>query len=288
MKHFLTILLAVIASVAATYLWAPTSPATTAEESAFERVTRTGVLRCGYGPWDGGINKNAEGQLVGAWVDIMNELARLSELKIEWVGEVGWGDVATALKTNKMDAMCAGMWQSGVKGKHMLFSTPLHYQTVEALIQANDTRFEGKPMSSMNNEMLRIAVVDNDNSYFIATGDFPKAERVSLGQMGTDSDLMLNVATGKADITFTLPGLYHVFQKTNPGKLKRAYPNQPLRVFGNTLAVNGTEHELKQLLDTAAYEALNSGSINKILTKWSADYPEMFMPAAKVYGEYHQ
>lgn len=48
---FLSALLAVIAAFATVKLTMPAGITATPKETAYERVMRTGVLRCGYGAW---------------------------------------------------------------------------------------------------------------------------------------------------------------------------------------------------------------------------------------------
>src|ERR1700689_4446895 len=90
-------------------------PAPTSSTTSYMRVMRTQTLRCGYEYWDGATMKDEKtGQVVGPWVDMMNAIGEAAGLKIEWTSQVGWSDVAAAIKSGKIDAMCAGMWTSAL------------------------------------------------------------------------------------------------------------------------------------------------------------------------------
>jgi ABC-type amino acid transport substrate-binding protein len=220
------------------------TPAKSVKETSYDRVLRTQTLRCGYEYWDGGIMKDEKtGAVYGPWVDIMNAIGAATGLKIEWASQVGWSDVGAALKSGKIDAMCAGMWTSAAKAKEISFSTPLSYQALEAFARADDHRFDGG-LDSLNDSGVKLGVIENDNSDFIAEQDFPRAQKDSLGSLnGTDSELMMQVMTGKADATFVAPGLWRQFDKANPDKIRRLAPEKKLRAFGNAIAVDKADQD---------------------------------------------
>lgn len=256
--------------------------AQTAAESAYDRVMRTGVLRCGYQYWDSAVMRDEKnGRLYGAWVDIMNAVGEATGLNIEWVAQVGWDEVGAALKTHKIDAMCAGMWTSAAKSKEIAFTTPMAYQAIEAFVRADDHRFDGGE-GRLNSASAKISIIDNDNSDFIARQDFPNAQRVSLGQMnGTDGDLLMYVMSGKSDATFTVAGLWKQFDKANHGKVRRLAPDAKLRVFGLALAVDNGEPRLLQVLNAGEQEIQNSGKLDKILDNANQSWPDMFIKPLK-------
>jgi ABC-type amino acid transport substrate-binding protein len=65
---------------------------TTAEETAFDRITKTNTLRCGYAiatPWFWIDMKT--NQPTGVGYDMTNAIAAKIGLKVDWVEETGWG-----------------------------------------------------------------------------------------------------------------------------------------------------------------------------------------------------
>ncbi len=253
-----------------------------AKESVYERVLRTGTLRCGYQYSDAAVMRDEKtGEIYGPWVDLMKAIGEATGLKVEWVAQVGWDDVGAALKSQKIDAMCAGMWTSAVKSKEISFTNPLAYQAVEAFVRGDDHRFDAN-LQTANDPHIKIAVIENDNSDFITHQDFPQAERIALGQMnGTDSDLMMHVMSGKADMTFSVTGLWRQFNKSNPDKIRRAAPDTKLRVFGLALAVDNAEPRLLQVLNAAEQEIQNSGKADKIFDVANQTWPDMFIKPLK-------
>lgn len=63
-----------------------------AAETGHARVIKTGTLRCGFTFWDGGVMRDEKtNELKGFIVDLTNELAKVGDVKIEWVGPIDWG-----------------------------------------------------------------------------------------------------------------------------------------------------------------------------------------------------
>ncbi len=280
----LVIVLACVSSFIAARYTAPNGATPQARETAYERVIRTQTLRCGYQYWDSAVMRDEKaGTLYGTWVDIMNAVGDATALKIEWTAQIGWDEVGAALKANKIDAMCAGMWTSALKAKEIAYSTPFAYQSIEAIGRADDHRFDTSP-ASLNDPAVTISVIDNDNSDFIARQDLPKATRHALGQLsGTDNDLMMEVAMKKGDVTFTVPSLWRSFDKFNAGKLRRLYPGHAFRTFGLTIAVDNTDMRLLNVLNAAEQEIQNSGQLDKILDKAAKTWPDMYIRPAKMF-----
>jgi polar amino acid transport system substrate-binding protein len=276
-----SVILSVLAAIAISPFLSKSDPSAH-RETSYERVIRTQTLRCGYEYWEGALMKDpATGQISGPWVQIMDAIGHVSGLKIEWAEQVGWGDVGAALKAGKIDAMCAGMWTSADKAKEINFTNPVSYQGIEAMVRADDHRFDGG-LDTLNDPNVKIAVIDNDNGDFIAQEDFPKAQRVGLSNLnGTDSEEMMQVMTGKADVTFTVAGLWQQFNKTNSGKIRRLDPPHLLRVYGLSIAIDNDDQRLLNLLNTASQEIINSGQIDKILDQAIHDYPDMYIKPNK-------
>lgn len=254
------------------------------QETSYERVVRTGILHCGYEYWDGGTMKDEKtGKVYGPWVDILEAIGKATGLKIEWTSQVGWSDVGAALKSNKIDAMCAGMWTSAAKSKEINFSVPLAYQAIEAFVRNDDHRFDNM-LDRINENETKIAVIENDNSDFIAKQDFPRAQKISLGSInGSDSELLMHVLTNKADVTFTVTGLWRDFDKANPGKIRRLSPDHKLRVFGLAIAVNNDDPRLLQIINSGGQELENSAVLDKILDQANEKWPDMYIKPLKPY-----
>lgn len=87
------------------------------------------------------------------------------------------------------------------------------------------------------------------------------------------TDLWMNVASGKADITFTDSISGAKFIKNNPGKIEPVKLREPLRLMPNTFAVAGGEARLNYFLSETLRQLHNNGVIEKILQRYDTLYP---------------
>lgn len=268
----LPILAAVLATLATLHIAKPSGTAAEAapQTTAYQRLLTTGTLKCGYNYWEPGIIKNDDGTLRGYVVDVINEVAKTGDFEVEWVGPIGWGNVAEELASGKIDMMCAGMWQSGLKAKRMVFSHPFSYEGVGAFIRKDEKRFT--KLEDLNQPSVTLATIDSDNSAFIAKDNFPQAKILALPMGASDAELALAVSTGKADATFVSEGLAADFTKKNPGKITQLQPGTRLRLFGHTFVANAGEFQLIHFFETTLAELTNAGTIGHIIDKYPT-YP---------------
>lgn len=275
--------------IAALLLFLPFSlPAFAADgkETAYERVMRTGTLRCGYLVFPPHVIKDPNtGKFSGIVYDIMEEAGKLLDLKIEWTEEVGLATMNEGLKNGRYDALCFGYWQNPAEGKlgFIDFSTPLYYMPASVFVRADDDRFDDDIMA-MNDPAVRISSSDGMIATAIAGQDFPKAQVISLPNMTEISQNLMEVATGKADVAIVAVRDGLRFMETNPGKLKNVTERQPVRVFGSTIAIpQEGDPRFRVMLDSAFFQMLQGGFVDRTLKTYE-EYPGAVLPVAKPYA----
>lgn len=251
------------------------------EGNVYDRVMRTGELRCGYALWPGLVDKNPNtGALSGAFYDYVEALGQSLQLKVRWVEEVDFGAIVEELQSGKVDAICSGAWTNPIRGKFVDFTTPMAFQATRPYVRANDKRFDTN-LDKINDSSVTISVVDGESAATIAQEDFPKAKLLSMPAGTAMTQMLLNVMHGKADIAFADPGLAGEFMAHNPGTLRPVDSAFPLRVFGVPISLKKGETELKETLDNATRQLLGTGAIEKILKrheKYSGMYLRVRLP----------
>lgn len=284
---FLVVGLSVITTVATvSYIGPKSGPAgvnTSARESAYDHVLNTGVLRCGYADWPPYVftKDPTSGKFSGIDFEIMEAIAAKLKLKIEWAENLGWGTLVESLRDHRVDAFCTGVWSNAERGRYLGFTAPMFFSAVYPYVAEDDHRFD-KDLSSVNSPDVRISVMDGETSDVIAKQRFPKATAVSVPQLGQVTDILVNVATHKADIVFNEPSFADDFIKANPGKIRRAQ-DIPLQVFPTVFAVDIHETQLLDMLNSALTELQNAGVIDTIIAKYNSD-PHVFLRVAKPYN----
>lgn len=255
--------------------------APTPVESRLTQVIKSGEIRASYLIYSPYFRKDPNtGELSGIFHDLMEEIGKKAGLRINWVEEVGYENIFAGLDSGRYDVFAGGLWPSTSRAKAGSFSIPVFFSVIKAWGRADETRFAN--LSAINSPDVRIATIDGAMEDIIAQADFPKATRVSLPQLSPFTQNLLNITSGKADVTFAEPGIVSEFLATNPGTLKELAPDRPLRIFGNSLVIKRGDFEFQEFLDVALAELLYSGLVDKILKKYEPG-PGVFPRAALPY-----
>lgn len=254
------------------------------KESAYDRVMRTKVLRCGYVVYPPTIirDENTQ-QFSGIMHDVIEEIAHRLEIKVNWVEEATWATYMEGLYTGRYDAVCAAAWANNL-GEWPRSETvgPLFYSGIGIWVRANDHRFD-KDLSLINDPQVTIASIDGTIPGRIAAVDFPKAKILSLPQSGDHSLNMLNVVDKKADLTMAETYTGNEFLSHNHGTLRNITPQNPVRIYPNVFLVAKGEHDLQSMLQMVLNDMQNNGEVEKILQKYES-YPGSFYRLQKPYS----
>jgi len=252
------------------------------QESLYDRVIKSGTIRCGYVIYPPGSIKDPNtGKLSGIFVEALESAAQNLGLKVEWKEEVGWGSMIEGLQTDRYDMICSPVWANTTRGKLVDFSVPLFFSGIGVYARQDDNRFSSD-LKAINSETIKIATIDGEMSDIIARSQFPKAQRVSLPQLSDVSQVLLNVAQKRADVTFVEPYFGYQYLRNNPGTVKNFTPQKPVRVFGNTMMFKRGQTEFKSMLDIALLELINSGFVDELLDKYET-FPGAFYRDAHPY-----
>jgi ABC-type amino acid transport substrate-binding protein len=249
-----------------------------ADEPAFTRVVKSNTIRCGYFSWPPYITKDPNtGQLSGINYDVMEAVGKNLHLKIEWVAEIGVGEVVTALNAGKFDVMCASIWPDPARVRNLSLTDATFYSAVHAFTRAGDARFDGD-LAKANHKDIKVAVIDGDVGQYLAAEKLPAAQIVALPQMVSGGELLMEVASKKADLVLVDRALVNDFLKTNPGTLREVKNIQAVRVFGEHLAVAPGEGRLRDMINIALGQLANDGAIADMTARYAREYKAEFYP----------
>ncbi len=233
---------------------------------------RTGSIKCGYVLYQTYVTKDPNtGQLAGAHYDIINEMGKRLGLKVEWAEEVGWGNFIEGLKVGRYDMVCSGGWQAANEGKLVAYAPPIYYAALGVWVRSGDSRFDAN-VNLLNDPQYKFVSTDGSLTGTIAAADFPKAQILSLPNLTDFATLYENVTAQKADAVLAENYTMQEYLKHNPGKLKNLLANKPLRVFPVSPALMpNNDLRLQNMVDTAVYELINSGFVEKTMAKYGLD-----------------
>ena len=276
------VLLVVVVALVASFVGVKIfSGGTTQSQDLLAKVLDKGEIRVGYVVYPPGMIKDPNtGELSGIFHDALEEAGKNLGLKINWVEEVGWGTMIEGLKAGRYDMIGSPVWPNSSRAKNVDFTIPLNYSAVGVYTRSGDNRFVD--LTRINNGNVTIATIDGEMSSFIAKATFPNAKIISLPQDAQVSQLLLNVRTSKADVTFVETAIAEEFLAQNPGSVQNIVPNNPVRSFGNTMLVPKNQDGFKSMINSALEELFNSGTVDVLIDKYEK-YPGSFYRAAKPY-----
>jgi len=271
------------AFVTAQFVLSHTTETAITRDNSYQRVMKTGVLRCGYGILAPYFTKDpATGAFGGIWHDYTEAVADHLGLKVIWAEEVGLGDVSAALDARKIDVYCGGLWTAGKRVRAVDFLKAPYYEPMFAYVRADDHRFDGD-IDKINDPSVKISTIDGEGSGLVAAERFPQATMVSLPQLSNYADMFNQVVTKKADVVLSAPSGAAAFIKNNADSLRRILTH-PIRVFPVALAVRYGDHELRDLLNQAQEDVILGGTFDKIIGKYEESKGE-FWTMARPYAE---
>lgn len=270
---FITALVAVLATVVTVKVMVPTGggqgiSVEAKEESTYERVMRTGEIRCGYNMWppykDRDINTGEE---IGIDIEVSKEFEKITDLKFKFI-EVALGQNVEDLNSGKIDAMCGtGPWQLS-QIKYIDFSQPAYFAPVYIYVRGDETRFN--TLGDLNTADVTFVGIDGDLSADLKNRLFPKAKASSLPQMAQSSQLLLDVALSKADATIYDPQAAKDFNKNNESQVKPLF-EEPLAVYGIGFSVRKGEKDMLNLFNSGINIMKDIGVIRPILRRYDPD-----------------
>ncbi len=251
-------------------------------ESVRERVLRTGKIRVAWAEYKPLCMRDPTGKRVGIGVEIIEEIGKRLKLDVEWGEEVGWGNLFEELRADRCDIFGVGVWQSASRGREGIFTEPFLYNAMKVWGRPGETRFTH--LADLNSPNVVISKQDGAGEALIAKSDFPESTSKAgeVAQSAPWTDVLMNVKSGKADVTFADPSAVHAFLETNPGALVELFPAEPVRVFPTCYAIKMGAFDLKSMIDSALTEMQNDGTIDKILRKYQ-HHPDNFYRVAVPY-----
>jgi ABC-type amino acid transport substrate-binding protein len=241
------------------------------KETAFERVMRTGVIRCGYAISPPALVKDSvTGKLSGVDHDIIEAIGQELGLKIEWTEEAGWGNFIEGLRTGRYDAFCSQQWPDPARTRFQTLTSPVIYSLLYAYVRADDHRLDNGPEAA-NDPAFKIPAIDGDISMAMVKSGFPKADILTLPQGATVSDMFLSVQTKKADVVFVEPAMFQEFDRNNRGAMRKV-DAQPSFVFASYYGFNSGETQLRDMFNVALRTLTDNGRLEQIAHSYAPDY----------------
>ena len=260
--------------------YVPNTDNTASKTTTYDKVMKSGEIKVGYVVYPPGLIKDPNtGKLSGIFYDTLEEAGKTLGLKINWSEETTWGTMIEGLNSGKYDLIGSPVWATTSRGAKADFTVPLAYSAVGVYVRSNDNRFDNN-LEALNSTNIKFSTIDGEMGESIAKQDFPLAQRVGLPQAAPVSDMLLNVAQGKADVTFVENIIASEYTQKNPGQIKNLTSKSPIRLWKNSMMYKKGESNFGSTLDVALQELIDNGFVNKLLIKYTGGLDSLY-PVAK-------
>lgn len=246
-----------------------------AGNSSYNKLIQNNEIRVGYISYPPYYQIAPDGSHSGIFYDVMTEAAKRLGVEINYVKEVTWDGMIQDLKDGNVDMIISGVWPTSQRGKYADFLEPIFFSPIRAYTYMGNTAFD-EDLKNANRENVTIACIDGEMSQIIANADFPKTKQLSSPQLSGVSQILLNVSTRKADLTFVEPAVALEFMAKNPNTIVEIHTKKPLRVFPACVMIRKNQEAFKSTLNIVLDELKNEGFIEKVLSKHEI-YPASFL-----------
>jgi ABC-type amino acid transport substrate-binding protein len=246
--------------------------------SGLNNVTASHVLKAAYIDYPPSMtvdpNTKAQG---GIMPQVIAEAAKAMGVQVSYVEETTFGSMVDELNSGRVDIVVSGIWPSSARALHADFSRVVYYSPVYAYVRSNDARLDSN-LDKIPGSGVRIATIDGELSSIVAQSDYPTAPTVSLPQQSDVPQLLLQLTSNKADVTFVEPAIADQFLAKNPGSIRRVAGVAPVRLFPNTFLFRKGDTGLRDAINVAIVELTNSRRISAIVKPYDPDGSHFIVP----------
>lgn len=261
------ILLSALTAFATVKITAQETASEVKKESVYDRVMRTQTIRCGYTPIEPILRKDAStGELSGVAYDIVNEIGKKLNLKIEWAGEAGFASMTQDVASGRYDMICSVHMITAARARGADFSTPVVFAPLSIFVRSDDDRFDVNP-DLLNDEATLFASVDGTPAPGLVAQFFPKAKLYSLPELSSMSEAFISVASKKADVVLTPAYEGVLFAEKNEGRL-RPLAGGTLVMMPNAFQFAQDQYRFKSLIEATLEELRAYGTVDRIVRKY--------------------
>lgn len=288
-KHVPTVLISTFVALTCIFLFVPKPTGqdgnhrSAPEESTFDRILRTGEIRCGYYVFPPATYRDPNtGKMSGLSVDMMEEIGRRSGLKIKWADEITWGNWVMELQANRYDVSCTPQWPELNQTKVALFSDSMFYSAMYPVVRKDDPLFKGqKPtLSRLNQPDVTFMYQDGNITGTLVPRVFDKAKYFTLAPGASGDEYMQVLISKKANISLIDRNDFHKLVTVDGDHFDLVEPDHPIKIQTFNFAVERHQTDLNAFLNTAIHDLINDGTMDLLLRKWEPEPGVTYLRAA--------
>ncbi len=230
-----------------------------------DAIKKAGVLVVGtsadYPPFEFHKQQNGQDKIMGADVEIAEQVAKKIGVKIQWQ-DMDFDGLLPALQAGKIDMIIAGMIDTPEREKAVDFSHKYYLSSDEAIIRKDDLSKYSK-LSDLSGKHIGVQLgttQQDDMKKWLPSGDY-----VALGK---DTDLILELKSKKVDAVILEEPIVKAYVSQN-SDLTTANISFPKATQGPAIAVQkGNDKEFLSTINSVVDGLVSSKKVDN----WVAQY----------------
>jgi ABC-type amino acid transport substrate-binding protein len=206
----------------------------------------------------------------GIFNDVLVEIARRNNLKINYKEEITWATLLEPLNRDRIDLIANPVWATTNRKQNADFSSPIYFSPMGVYVRADDDRFndDSGKFDKINDPSVTIAGIDGELNAVIAGADYPKAKVKLMPNSVNDIQVFLEIQMERADVTFAEPMFAYDYMQKNPDKLKNIAEHAPVRNYPNSYMYKQGNEKLGEFLNREIENLLKDGTVDRIIEKY--------------------
>lgn len=242
--------------------------------AAYERVTGTGILRCGYydAPpylkFDPTTRKTS-----GIVSEYIAELEKLLGVRFQFVLSAP-ARHATDLKDSMADAQCLATLQGKAQIEAADMGRPLFFVPQYIYAAAKGKMRTGQ---DLNVSTVRFALADGSTAR-LKKQNFKSAADVPVGIEQDIAELYAAVADGRADVVITDPASVKQYNAAHPEKALRIVSSKPISMQPYFIATPKGDPALRQMIDDALLVIQSQNKVARFIEQIDSGEQMIFAP----------
>lgn len=226
-----------------------------------DKIVKSGVLRVGWAAFDpGSFRSSANPEVHGFYADTAREIARILNVKIEFV-EADFGTIAAGLPAGRFDI--AGMVRTSSRAPHLLFTQPILISGFVVGVRRDSPL---KSIAEIDRRDIKLALIQGSNEDPVAQQAFRALQFVKLKSL---SEVILEIMSGRSNALVTNSVAFAKLQESNPElrRLPETFGAQTESAF----ALPHGNHDFLNFMNTTLTLMKVDGSLAKSFKQYGVD-----------------
>lgn len=235
-----------------------------AHAQVMDRILSDKKVKIGFIPSPPGTIKDPKtGELGGFYIDAARLIFKQVNVEPEFI-ETTWANFVAGLQSGQFDLSLAGTFATVPRAAAVEFTKPISYLGYSAVVKKGESRFHS--LADLNQDGIKIAVIQGGASVEYAKENFPKAQLVTLST-GNLLAPFVEVSAGRADVGIEDAWQAKRYAREHP-EVTDLFAGHPYNVLPIAWSVKRGNQDLLNFMDTAIDWLMINDRFQKLAAKY--------------------